>query len=56
MSITSLVRYVFEPRMRDLEKHQTQGELLQRRVLNHLVQTAKNTEYGKKYVLHQDPS
>ena len=49
MSITSLVRYVFEPRMRDLEKHQTQGELLQRRVLNHLVQTAKNTEYGKKY-------
>ena len=49
MSITSFVRYVFEPRMRDLEKHQTQGELLQRRVLNHLVQTAKNTEYGRKY-------
>ena len=49
MSITSLVRFVFEPRMRALEKHQTQGELLQRTVLNHLVQTAKDTEYGRNH-------
>ena len=49
MSITSLVRYIFEPRMRDLEKHQTQGELLQRQVLNHLIQSAKDTEYGRKF-------
>ena len=49
MSITSLVRFVFEPRMRALEKHQTQGELLQRTVLNHLVLTAKDTEYGRNH-------
>ena len=35
--------------MRALEKHQTQGELLQRTVLNHLVQTAKDTEYGRNH-------
>ena len=35
--------------MRDLEKHQTQGELLQRQVLNHLIQSAKDTEYGRKF-------
>lgn len=49
MSITSIVRYVFEPRMRALEKHQTQGELLQRKVLAHLLQSAKYTEYGRQY-------
>ena len=33
--------------MRDLEKHQTQGEELQRQVLSHLLTTAKDTEYGR---------
>ena len=49
MSITGLVRYIFEPRMRVLEKHQTQGELLQRQVLNHLLRSAKDTEYGRQH-------
>ena len=49
MSITGLVRYIFEPRMRALEKHQTQGELLQRQVLNHLLRSAKDTEYGRQH-------
>jgi hypothetical protein len=35
--------------MRDLEKHQTQGELLQRKVLNHLLRRAKDTEYGREH-------
>lgn len=49
MNITSLARHLFTPRMRDLEKHQTQGELLQRKVLNHLLRRAKDTEYGREH-------
>ena len=49
MSITGFVRHIFEPRMRELEKHQNGGEVLQRTVLEHLVQTAKDTEYGRKH-------
>ena len=49
MNITSIARHLFTPRMRDLEKHQTQGELLQRKVLNHLLRRAKDTEYGREH-------
>jgi len=35
--------------MRELEKHQTRGEQLQRRVLYHLLNTAKDTEYGREH-------
>ena len=35
--------------MRQLEQHQTQGEQLQRRVLEHLLLTARDTEYGRKH-------
>ena len=49
MSITSLARHIFTPRMRDLEKHQTQGEQLQRQVLNYLIATARDTEYGRQH-------
>ena len=35
--------------MHELEKHQTQGEQLQRRVLRHLLTTAKDTEYGREH-------
>lgn len=33
-------------RIKELEKHQTQGEQLQREVLRHLLTSAKDTEYG----------
>ena len=49
MSITSLVRQIFVPRMKALEKYQTDGELLQRKVLHHLLKEAKDTEYGRRY-------
>ena len=49
MSLTSLVRHIFVPRMRELEKHQTQGEQLQRQVLQHLLQAGKHTEYGRQH-------
>ena len=35
--------------MRELEKHQTQGEQLQRDVLRYLVTSAANTEYGRQH-------
>ena len=49
MNITSLVRHIFTSRMRELEKHQTQGEQLQRAVLSHLIASAKDTEYGREH-------
>ena len=49
MSITSIARYIFTSRMRELEKHQTQGEQLQRVVLSHLIASGKDTEYGREH-------
>ena len=49
MSLTQIVGKVFVSRQRELEKHQNGGEALQRAVLTHLVQAAKNTEYGRKH-------
>ncbi len=49
MSITRFIRKYFEPRMRELERHQSEGEALQRDVFNRLVIAAKNTEYGRNH-------
>ena len=49
MSITGIVRKVFESRQRELEKHQNGGETLQRAVLSRLVAEAKDTEYGRSH-------
>ena len=49
MSVTSIVRKVFESRQRELEKHQTGGEVLQRAVLSSLIAEAKDTEYGRNH-------
>ena len=49
MSVTSLVRHLFARRWRELEHHQTDGELLQRKVLQHLLSTARDTEYGQQH-------
>jgi len=37
------------PRQHALEKHQNGGEALQRAVLEHLIQKAKDTEYGRNH-------
>ena len=49
MSITSLVRKVFESRQLELEKHQNEGKALQEAVLNRLIAEAKDTEYGHNH-------
>jgi hypothetical protein len=50
MSLTGIVRPLFAKRWRELEKHNTQGEQLQREVLAHLVSKAKDTEYGREHL------
>ena len=52
MSITGIVRKVFESRQRELEKHQNGGETLQRAVLSRLVAEAKDTEYGRNHAFN----
>ena len=49
MSITQIVRKVFESRQRELERHQQEGETLQREVLKQLTAEAKDTEYGRQH-------
>ncbi len=49
MSLTNIVRHVFVHRMHELERHQTEGEVLQREVLKHLLEQAADTEIGRKY-------
>lgn len=49
MSLTQWVGKVFVPRQRALERHQDGGEALQRMVLDHLVRTAKDTEFGRNH-------
>ena len=49
MSITSLVRHMFTSRMRELERHQTCGEELQRAVLQQLTARGRDTEYGREH-------
>ena len=48
--ITSLARKLFAPRWRELERHQTQGEQLQREMLARLLDRAKDTDFGRKHL------
>ena len=50
MSITSIARNLFAARWRELERHQTQGEQLQREVLERLLGRAKETEFGRRHL------
>ncbi len=46
MTITKIAGKVFQARQKALERHYTQPELLQQKVLTKLLQQAKDTEYG----------
>jgi len=50
MSLTGIVRKVFQPRQKELERHINEGPVLQREVLENLISEAKDTEYGRKYM------
>ena len=49
MSITGIVRKVFESRQLELEKHQNEGKVLQEAVLSRLIAEAKDTEFGRNH-------
>jgi hypothetical protein len=50
MSLTRIIRNFFAPRWRELERYQHEGEALQREVLRHLTESAKETEFGRKHL------
>ncbi len=50
MSLTDIARFFFIPRQRQLERHQSEGEVLQREALAHLLDRAKDTEYGRNHL------
>ena len=49
MSLTGLVSKVFLLRQKDLERHNNEGETLQREVLKRLTERATDTEYGRQH-------
>ena len=53
MSLTQIVRHAFTHRMKELERHQNEGEQLQKQVLAHLLQEARDTEYGRNHLFGQ---
>ena len=51
MSLTKIVnKLYFQPRRRELERYVTDGETIQREVMQYLVERAKDTEYGRKHL------
>lgn len=49
MNTTKLISKLFNPRLKKLSLYNTEAEVIQEQVLDKLVQTAKFTEWGKKY-------
>lgn len=56
MSLTSIVSNVFKPRQKELEKYLYDAEHMQHKVLMHLINKGKNTEYGVKHLLNTTDS
>lgn len=50
MSITAIARNLFLPRQKQLERHNNEAETLQREALKHLLDRAKDTEYGRNHL------
>lgn len=49
MNTTKLISKLFNPRLKELSLFDTEAEAIQEKVLNKLLDTAKHTEWGKKY-------
>ena len=49
MSITAIASRLFLPRQRELERHNTEAEQLQRETLAYLLAHGKETEYGRQH-------
>ncbi|OYP55717.1 GH3 auxin-responsive promoter family protein [Segatella bryantii] len=51
MSLTSLASFIFKPRQKELEKYNTAAEELQQKVLSSLIESGRETEYGRNHLL-----
>ena len=51
MSLTSIAGKLFLPRQKELQRHATDAEMLQQRVLEHLIEKGRATEYGRKHAV-----
>jgi len=49
MNLTKIVRRVFQPRQKELERHIHDGAALQQEVLEYLMSAAADTEYGSRH-------
>ena len=49
MSLTKIAGKFFSPRQKELEKHFTEPEQLQRSALAYLVSKGRDTEYGRSH-------
>ena len=50
MSLTAIASRFFLARQKELKRHTTEGEALQQEVLAYLMQKARDTEYGRRYL------
>ena len=50
MSLTSIIGKFFVPRQQELKRYDDEGEAMQRHVLATLLESAKDTEYGRKHL------
>jgi hypothetical protein len=51
MNLTRIAGKFFLPRQKELEKHYSHPERLQRNVLNYLISKGQHTEYGRNHLL-----
>ena len=49
MGLTTIAQQIFKPRMKALKKHYTDPVALQEKVLRHLLERGRHTEYGSKH-------
>ena len=49
MSLTNIIRPIFLPRLRELDRYASDAEALQRDVLKHLLSKASQTEWGRAH-------
>ena len=50
MSLTSIVRNVFLPRQKELQRYDNEGKQLQQEVLQYLVKRGTDTQYGRSHM------
>ena len=50
MSLTGIVKNVFNARLKELERYKNNGAEMQQEVLEYLVGEARDTEFGRKHL------